>query len=35
MMKKVTALMLAMLLVFTMAACGEQPDTTDEASAKI
>ena len=35
MMKKVTALLLAMLMVFTMAACGEQPDTTDEPSAKI
>ena len=35
MMKKVIALLLAMLMVFTMAACGEQPDTTDEPSAKI
>ena len=35
MMKKVTALLLAMLMVFTMAACGEQPDTTDEPSTKI
>lgn len=29
MMKKVIALLLAMLMVFTIAACGEQPDTTD------
>ena len=35
MMKKVIALLLAMLMVFTMAACGKQPDTTDEPSAKI
>lgn len=35
MMKKVIALLLAMLMVFTIAACGEQPDTTDEPSAKI
>ena len=35
MMKKVIALLLAMLMVFTMAACGEQSDTTDEPSAKI
>ena len=33
MMKKVIALLLAMLMVFTIAACGEQSDTTDEPSA--
>ena len=35
MIKKVIALLLAMLMVFTIAACGEQSDTTDEPSAKI
>ena len=28
MMKKVIALLLAMLMVFNIAACGEQPDRT-------